>query len=258
MRTARNKLLGIVLILSLGACQQHSAAMQQVYFIQQETGIDPYRVRMSVNKDFLRIDDVGDATGYVLYDRVKNRVYSVNHTSRTVMLIEPRVNQLQPPFALQHTEVEQPPLKDSPKINNTSPQHRQYLTNKEVCMDVISVDGLLPDVVKALSDYQLALAADSASTFYQLPADMQTPCDISNSTFSPVRQYSHGFPIREWRPDGYARTLDDYTESVPPVADMFVIPKEYFAYTVQQFRDGQVDLQQRKILTPPQVQATTK
>jgi hypothetical protein len=238
------------------ACQHSTATDQQVEFIEQETGIDPYVVRMTVTPKFLRIDEGEGANGYVLYDRHKQMVLNINDVTRTMMLIAPPPSELQPPFALTHTVKDLGSLKDAPQINMTTPIHHQFLTNDQLCMDVISVPGLLPDLVKALSEYELILATDSARTFNQMPADMPTPCDIANNTFSPVREYTYGFPIREWRPSGYSRVLKDYKESLVVKEKFFNVPKDYFTYTVQQLRDGVVDLENRKILTLAPVQAT--
>lgn len=235
----------------LTGCQQRTLNGQQVIFIEQEPGVDPYETRMLVTTDSLRIDDGAESSGYVIFDRKKKIIYSVNDPNRTVMIIDPKPSELRPPLALTHTIKELGELKDAPKINNTTPVHRQFLTNNELCMDVISVAGLLPDMVKAMDEYQNVLATDSAGTFYNLPADMHKPCDMAISIFAPARQFRHGFPLREWRPGGFSRSLHDYKESVAVTAALFAVPADYFTYSVQQFRDGQVDMNNRRVITAP-------
>jgi hypothetical protein len=243
------------LLATTAACQPMITVNQRVEFIDQEPGIDPDLIRMTANAQYLRIEEGGSANGYILFDRQKKIILSINDSSRTIMLIAPPPSNLQPPFALTHTVKELGALPDAPKIHNITPIHHQFLTNAKVCMDVISVPGLLPEMIQALREYQLILATDSARTFNQTPADMQDPCEIARSTFSPVREYTYGFPIREWRPSGYIRALKDYKETIDVADDYFQVPKDYFTYTVQQLRDGVVDLDNRKILAPAPVQA---
>ncbi len=242
----------------LTACHHSAVINQRAEFIEAERGIDPYVVRMTANQDYLRVDEGEGASGYILYDRHKKIIININNSLQTVMLVAPPPSELQPPFALTHVVKDLGPLKDAPKINNTTPIHHQFLSNETLCMDVISVPGLLPELVQALREYQLLLAADSARTFNQIPADMLTPCEITSNTFSPIREYSFGFPLREWRPSGYSRMLKDYQESQTVNEKFYFVPKDYFTYTVQQLRDGQVDMQNRKILTPAPVQATNQ
>ncbi len=227
---------------------QSSEIGQQINFAEQEPGIEPYVTRLIVNANFLRIDEGDLSTNYVVYDRKKRIIHNVNKENKTVMQIQSKANELQPPFPLTHTVKDLGALSDAPKINNTVPHHRQYLTNNELCSTVISVDGLLPEVVKSLIEFYNILADDSASTFYLLPADMHKPCDISRSMFSPTRHLLHGFPIKEWRPDGYSRTLYDYKENIATPATLFAVPKDYFSYTAQQMRDGLVDTNKRQII----------
>lgn len=231
------------------SCQQDGIG-QQVTFIEQEPGIDPYVTRVIVSADYLRMDDGELAPQYVIYDRKKKIIYNVDNKNKTVMQIQSKANELQPPFPLTHTIKDLGVLADAPKINNTTPHHRQYLTNNELCNNVISVDGLLPDVVKALTEFNNILADESASTFYLLPADMHKPCDISRNIFSPSRHLVHGFPIKEWRSDGYKRSLTDYKENIAAPAALFAVPKDYFSYTAQQMRDGVVDTNKRHIIEP--------
>lgn len=251
-------LLIMAMMFVLTACHASAASNQRAEFVEAERDVEPYLIRMTANPHFLRIDEGEGANGYILYDRQKKTIININTSLQTVMLVAPPPSELQPPFALTHVVKDLGPLKDAPKINNTTPIHYQFLTNEQLCMDVISVPGLLPELVQALKEYQLLLAADSARTFNLIPADLQTPCEITGNTFSPIREYSFGFPIREWRPSGYSRALKDYQATLVVNEKFYAIPKEYFTYTIEQLRDGQVDMQNRKILTPASAQAANQ
>lgn len=244
----KTRLWAIIMVFTgLAGCQPASIEGTQLRFREVEPGTDPAVSRMQLSKDYLRIDDGAGKTGFILFDRHKSIIYNISVTDRSIMIIAPPRSDLVPPFVLKHTIKDLGPIHDAPKIGNVEPLHRQYLTNGELCMDVIGVDGMLPEMRAVLTDYYHVLATDSATTFTSMPADLQKPCDISTSTFAPARQYQNSFPIREWWPNGYKRVLEEYQDNIEISAEQFVLPRDYFTFTVQQLRDGLVDMQKHVI-----------
>ena len=112
----------------------------------------------------------------------------------------------------------------------------------------------MPEAVAALKEYHLLLASDSAMTFNVMPADMHDPCAISMSTFAPTRHLEFGFPVQEWKP-GYARNLQNYDPDYQVDPELLTLPKDYFSYFIQEYREGRVDLENRKVLPEQEVQA---
>lgn len=241
-------LLVAVMLLGMAGCQPTTIEGTQLLFREVEPGSDPSVSRMQLSKDYLRIDEGAASTGYILFDRHKSVIYNISQTEKTIMIIAPPHSDLTPPYVLRHTVKELGPIRDAPKIGDVAPVHRQYLTNGDLCMDVISVDGMLPEMRAVLIEYYQVLATDSANTFTSMPADLQKPCDISVSTFAPARQFQTGFPIREWWLNGYKRVLEEYHDKIAIPAEQFNIPSGYFMFTVQQLRDGLVDMQKREIV----------
>ena len=230
----------------LAACQQ-KPQHQLILFLESEEGIDPYQTRVMITPGYMRFDDGEQSTTFLLIDRNKNVAYSVNHEMQTIMSVKGQGIEATPPMELTYTVNELDDFKDAPTINGRQPKHRQLLTNAQVCLDVVSVKGLMPEAVVALKEYHQLLAADSAITFNVIPADMHDPCDISMSTFAPTRHLEHGFPIQEWKP-GYARSLESYDENYQVDPELLKLPEAYFSYSIQEFREGRVDFDNRKIL----------
>ncbi|MGD8925991.1 MAG: hypothetical protein PVG20_04030 [Thioalkalispiraceae bacterium] len=233
-------------LIFLSGCQQQPKN-QMIMFIEQEQGVDPYQTRLLVTPEFIRFDDGNKSSSFLLFDRKKNIAYNVDHDTKTIMRVESKKINVNSPFELKYLDKKVDDLKDAPSIKNIKPIHRQLLTNDQVCLDVVSVDGLMPEAVLALKEYHLLLASDSASTFNNIPADMQDPCDISMSTFAPIRHLEYGFPVHEWKP-GYTRHLKTYDDDYQVAPELLKLPEDYFAYSVQEFREGRVDLKNRKIL----------
>jgi len=115
----------------------------------------------------------------------------------------------------------------------------------------------MPEAVEAMIEFHKVLATDSASTFEIMPADMFDPCAISMSTFVPTRHLRDGFPVQEWKP-GYARSLVDYQANYKADSSLFVLPDDYFTYTVQEFREGRVDMMNQKVFSEQELEDEAK
>lgn len=237
----------LVLLLVTGLLASCAAEYQGdtlVMFVEQEKDVDPYQTRMIVTQKFVRIDDGEGSTNFVLFDRAKRVVYSINPDEQSVMAIHEKVlakgEKFEPPFKLKHATKEMPELKDAPKINEQSAKHFQLMTNNEICYDVVAIDGLLPNVVTALTEFHQLMATDSRVTFNNMPADLQNACDMTMTTFKPAQQYTFGFPIQEWGKNDYSRSLVNYTKDYKADEKLFDFPEGYKHYTVTALREGKV------------------
>lgn len=238
----------LVMAASLSACQK-PVENELLVFQETEKGIQPYQIRVIVTPTNVRFDDGEGSKSYTLFDRKSRIARTVDIEQRTILEMHPKSVKVKPPFALKYTVKDLGDTKDAPKVNGETPKHFQEYTNEKLCFDVITVKDLMPQAVQALSEFRQLLASDSAVTFNNMPADMQDPCSMAMSTFAPTRYLQHGFPIHQWQP-GFSRMLIDYKEHYHPDPKLFEIPEGYFTYTVQQVRDGVVDLDNHKIRKP--------
>lgn len=240
----------ILMVFFIAACQQEPKN-QMLLFLENEEGIDPYMTRIIITPEFMRFDEGDQSKSFLLVDRKNKVAHSVNHDLKTIMRVTTQDVKVTPPMELNYTVNELDDLQDAPAINDSKPRHRQLLTNGEVCLDVISVEGLMPEAVAALREYHRILASDSAVTFNVMPADMHEPCSISMSTFAPTRHLEYGFPIQEWKP-GYTRSLENYDADYEYNPALLTLPGDYFSYSVQDYREGRVDFDNRKVLSEDQ------
>lgn len=228
----------------LTSCAKKEIGDTMVLFMEQESGVDPFQTRMIITKDFLRIDDGQTSDSYVLFDRNKKVVYSTLPEEQRVMSVhEKKLKKgqvFEPPFPLVHSVKEMPEMKDVPKIDGESARHYQLITNDNVCYDVVSIKGLMPHVVKALKEFYMHMATDSIVTFNNMPADLHDACDMTATTFEPTRQFEFGFPIQEWGKRDYSRSLVDFDPEYIADPKLFMLPKNYHHYTVQDLREGKV------------------
>ena len=240
----------LVLLLSMGllaSCANKYQGDTLVLFMEQEKDVEPYQTRMIITKKFVRIDDGEGSNDYVLFDRAKKVVYSINPTEQSVMAIHEKKLEngktFEPPFKLTHSVKNMPVMKGAPTINGAMAKHYQLITNNEVCYDVVAIEGLMPNVVQALTEFHTHMATDSRITFNNMPADMQNACDMTTTTFAPARQLAFGFPIQEWGKQDYSRSLIDYTLDYKADKKLFDFPEGYKHYTVQELREGKVSFE---------------
>ena len=239
------RIVFLLMISVLFSCAKKEQVDTLVLFMEQEEGVEPYQTRMIITKSFIRIDDGKGTNSFVLYDRNKNIVYSTNPDEQTIMSVhEKKLKKgqvFEPPFKLNYSVNEMPEMKDAPTIDGETAKHYQLITNDKVCYDVIAIKGLMPNVVKALTEFHKHMATDSYVTFNNLPADMHDACDMTTTTFKPARQFEFGFPIQEWGKRNYSRSLVDYNTSYNAEPKLFVLPEGYKYYTVTELREGKVN-----------------
>ena len=238
------KLVLLMMLSVLFSCAKKEQGDALVLFMEQENGVEPFQTRMIISKKFVRIDDGKSSDSFVLFDRTKKIVYSTIPDERRVMAIhEKKIKKgqvFEPPFPLIHSVKEMPEMKDAPEIDGEIAKHYQLITNDKICYDVVAIKGLMPHVVKALTEFNMHMATDSRVTFNNIPADLHEACDMTLTTFKPARQFEFGFPIQEWGKQDYSRTLVDYDVDYKADPKLFVLPVDYQHYTVTELREGKV------------------
>lgn len=234
----------LIFLALLTSCSTPPQGDTLILFMEKEKGVEPYQTRMIITKKFVRVDDGEGAKSFVLYDRNKKVVYSINPEEKTIMAVHEKKQEknakVEPPFKLEHSFKEMPAMKDAPSIDGMQAKHYQLLTNNEVCYDVVAIKGLMPDAVTALTEFHKHMAADSLQTFNNIPADLHNACDMSMTTFAPARQFQFGFPIQEWGNREYVRFLIDYKTNYEAAPTLFDFPQDYKHYSVQELREGKV------------------
>ena len=231
-----------LLTLSIVSCGKKTPKnySYKITFVEQEQYVDPYPTRVIVSPEYVRFDDGDTAQDYVLFDRLKNIVYSVVHEEQTVMSVHHKPRKVESPIKLTLSEKALGVMKDAPSIAGEKPNHYQLLVNDKVCTDIVTVKGLLPAAVTALKDFSVLMASDSKVTLSSTPADMLSPCDLANDTFEPSRLYKFGFPVQTMGRRNYVRTLVDFDDKYKADKKLFELPKDFKRYSVQELREGKV------------------
>lgn len=214
--------LGLGLTAAAQAEQQQAALL--VYQVW-EPGLDPYLSRVLVTPRFVRMDEGEGTEDYTLYDREQGIMYNVSREDRSALVMNPPATELQQPDSLKLSEkLEQDAA--APSIGGHAPQNLTLLANDKVCRHVVAVPGLMPKAVAGMRDFQTLLSRIQAATLYAMPADMQTPCDLAENVYAPLRRLDHGLPIQE-RSANHSRSLVDFEPEFAVDAALFTVPADY-------------------------------
>ncbi len=226
--------------LSFGAdfgsgAEETKDASTLVWFQERERGTENYLVRMIANNRFLRIDDGEKSSGFVLFDRGRKTIYSVDHDNRSVLILSDQgIAQDKPErFELREEELIS---EGSPSILGAEVKVHRFYTNEQLCFEVASARGLLADTVEVLRDFHRALAAEQSVTVQQMPKDLVSDCDLSDMVLVPDRHLKFGFPVRQQDYNGKFRELRDFDPNFNADPRLFELPVGYRRVTTQGLR----------------------
>ncbi len=197
-------------------------------FREWEQGIEPYKSRVIVTRDYLRMDDGGPDGDYLLFDRKTKVISSSSVGDQTILRMKRKEVGLKPenPEAFSERENDTAGM---PKMAGKQPVHVSQMVGEKECYNVVAIPGMAPDAVDAMREYLLTLAGEQAANLYKTPEEFRDPCMMSNLIYQPVAHLSHGFPLREWDYKGYGRELVDMSEEKLP-ASLFELNDSYHVY----------------------------
>lgn len=195
-------------------------------FQETEPGIDPYATRVLVNDAYVRMDNGGGHSDFVLYDRERNTIYSVMHSDRSVLVVQGKPVLGESPIAIE-MDADKDAHPDAPEVSGQQPVQYTLKVNDKACSKVMVVPGLLQEGVVALREFRRALAGQHSENLPKTPKEMLDPCFVAYHIFAPVQHLQYGFPIQQWDTDGVSRALVDYNKSFDTDPALFKLPEGY-------------------------------
>lgn len=224
--------LTLALALLVAACTR--ADTTALYFSEQEPQGEAFATRMLVTDRYLRIDYGVDTDDFILFDRKRRTIFSVNHDDETIMVVKPTPIRLDRPARFRHRTEK---TKDTPPPVGGKPvTHYRFLINDELCIDVFSAKDLMPQAVAALREYHLSIAGEHAAAMTNAPPEVKSDCDLANFVFAPTRYLEHGFPIRQQDFGGNVRQLVDFKRNLEIDPKLFDLPAGYRQYSPAEMR----------------------
>jgi|GEM_PF-1435322 len=224
-------------------------ASQEVYqltYIEREPGTDEYEVTMLVSDRFIRIDEVGEESGYIIYDDKKRVIYSVGHQDQSILVI--KQHEFSENDSPVKSNVEYLQLADAPTVSGKNIyNYRVFIKTgagvvdeEETCTEIQLVEDLLPEVRMILQNYYKVVSGQQVKMVDNKITEMQTSCFYVDQIYNSAAYYEKGLPIQEWHSNERSKILRTYNKiSVDP--DKFKIPKNYRQFSVG--KDSKFSLQ---------------
>ena len=195
-----------------------------VWYMEQEAGNEPYRVRYIVTKDYLRSDEGGTEGGFVLFDRSRRQIFSVVPENETILHIDGKGSAPDLPQHLK-VEIKQSVDNKAPRMAGHQPLTLELVANGESCHTAIVVPGFLDQARMALREFRQALAVQQVRTLGNTPQEYQTPCFLSRYVYLSDFHLQRGFPLADWSGPGDRRELISYENDVELEVQLFELPE---------------------------------
>jgi len=196
---------------------------------EKESGTESVNVRYLVSDKFLRIDNGGLQDDFLLFDRKKKIIFSVNQVDKSILVINPY--KWTPPEFSFSVKIDKKILDNAPKIAGKKVMDYSAFANDELCHRVQLLPDTYRDEMKAFVEYQNVLSGQQAKIISHTPAEMQTPCFLLDQVYNAGDYYRLGLPVQEWHSRGYVKLLKDYKRE--KVGDeWFVLPDGFGRYSL--------------------------
>ena len=225
-------------LLSVLSFSTFAADKEEVYklsYIEREPGTDEYEVIMLVSDRYIRVDEVGEETGFIIYDDKEKTIYSVSHHDQSVLVIKEHV--FSESDAPVKAVVEFLELADAPKVSEkTIFNYRVYVTNdkdksEETCLEIQLVEDLMPKTRKILMNYQKVVSGQQVKMVDNEITEMQTACFYVDQVYNSGAYFEKGLPIQEWHSNERSKILTGY-KKVSMDSEKFKLPEGYRQFSI--------------------------
>ncbi|MEA2080112.1 MAG: hypothetical protein U9P00_09690 [Pseudomonadota bacterium] len=221
MKFASSALFGLLLVVYTGLNAGEKATV--LWYAEQEAGIEPYKVRYIVTRDFMRSDEGSDEGGFMLLDRAAHQIYSIVPQNRTILHIDGRgkLPQVPPPLSI---EIKRSANEKVPKVAGETPLTLELLANQELCYSAVIVPGYLEQARTAFQEFAQLLAIQQSRTLAATPKEYQTPCFLARYLYATDFHLQQGIPLVDWSQEGHRRELLEYETGVELDDGLFELP----------------------------------
>lgn len=204
----------------------------QLLYVEREPGIEDYDVTILISDRYIRVDDGGDKSGFIVYDDKERVIYSVSHTDQSVLVINHHAfSAADSPVK---AEVEYLQLADAPTVSGKEIyNYRVHVENKseDTCLEVQLVENILPDARELLQNFQSVIAGQQVLLTDNKITEEQTECYFLDQIYNKGAYYEKGLPIQEWHSNERSKILTSYNR-VHVETDKFNIPEKYKKFSV--------------------------
>lgn len=239
--------------LSAKVKSENEKSTQEVYqlsYVEREPGTDEYEVIFLVSERYIRIDESGESSGFIIYDDKDRVIYSVSHHDESVLVIEefPFLEKNSPVKA----SVEYLQLADAPKVSgqdiynyrifiagdkslkndlNNDLNNETQNDEGETCTELQIVENILPEVRMIFQNYQKLVSGQQVKMVDNKITEMQSACFYVDQIYNTGAYYEKGLPVQEWHSNERSRLLTSY-KRISVESDKFNVPENYRKFSI--------------------------
>jgi len=195
-----------------------------LHYDEEEVGAGVQTMRYIINDDFLRIDGDSADTDFILFDRNKKTVFSVNHEDKTILKISH--NPWQSPEYDFSVSIKENELTDAPKVFGKQVYSYQVKAKDIACTTVLLVKDMHMNRMQVLYEFQNVMSGQQVATLNNTPKEFQTPCFLVDQVFHNANYLKVGLPIQVSYSRSYSKFLKAIDESEID-SKLFLLPKNY-------------------------------
>jgi hypothetical protein len=207
-------MMRLVALWLLGMSTAHAADMIVLRFVDQDPGGPPYRTRILVTPEFMRIDSGEDDGDFFLLDRHLRKAFNVMRERDLAMVFVP--GKL-PPRPVEW----KPKLDVRPAAPGT--QRFSLSMNGVVCSEGVATNRAVPDAALAMAEMKSVLAPMQYRVWQESPQEFQHDCDLVNLVWNSGTTLELGLPLEEREFTGRSRLFESETRQ-PIRPGLFRIP----------------------------------
>jgi len=222
-------------VLSFSAFAADKVDAYKLTYIEREPGTDEYEVTMLVSDRFIRVEESGEESGFIVYDDEDKTIFSVSHHDKSVLVIKEHV------FTIDSSPVkpivEYLELADAPMVSGKSMfNYRVFVKTEkegeeETCIEVQLVEGLMPEVGQILQNYQKVVSGQQVKMVKNEITEMQTACFFVDQIYNSGDYYLKGLPVQEWHSNERSKILTDY-KKMSVDSKKFKLPEDYRQFSI--------------------------
>ena len=214
--------------------QKDTQEAYRLSYMEREPGVDDYEVVMLVSDRYIRIDNPGEDSGYILYDDKLKTIFSVSHFDRSTLVI--REFPFSEDASPAKSSVEYLELADAPPVSGNGIYNYRVYTGKadaeQTCSEIQLVENILPDVRTILKNYQKVMSGQQVKTADNQLNDVHDACFYIDQVYNAGNYYDKGMPIQEWHSNERFKLLTSYRK-VNINRNKFSVPEDYRKFSVE-------------------------
>lgn len=217
--------LALLLLTSTLLSAEQTSVDLLVYQVERP-GEAPYINRLLISDQFLRLDQGEAVAGFILYDRGKQVIYSVNPEESSILVIDP-VEHPNRDTAELDIELVSEEKADVPSVGGVEPVYWRMMVNGGRCREAFVLPSTLSSGLAVYAAYLRLLSVQQGLALAAVPKAFQDACDNAVHVYAADAFVQKGLPLKIWDNKGYSEALLDYKQDFKLDSEQFILPENY-------------------------------